>query len=423
MPALSLPYGHKLIDFYIPEHNLLGIIEQQNTLPVSSPLEAIIDSLNSPIASPKLGELVSLKNPQKIVIVVNDITRPTPYNYMLPPLIETLARAGIADSQITLVVATGIHRPNTVAENEQAYTKAITERFKIINHNPDAGLQYVGQLRDGQRLLINAEVAQADLLITTGLINLHYFAGYSGGRKSILPGVAARELITYNHSRMNEPGCSSGSVDDNPVHHTMLEAARLVNVDFMLNVVVNDNKQIVEVVSGDIEQAWLEGVRRCQKLFTYPLGQKADVVIASAGGYPKDINVYQAQKAIEHAAQAVKPGGAIVLCASCSEGYGEDTFEQWMNRAASWPDIVARFHQKFELGGHKAFALARSLADKQLILISDLAEPVVKNLLMTPAQSAAEALNLIHNQYGPNWSGYIMPNASGVLPVKEVSYE
>ncbi len=417
LAKIIFPYNKEKIVLDIPDNNLISILDE-NTIPaVQNPEEAIIEAMANPIGSKSLIEIAAHKNASNAVIVVNDVTRPTPYKFMLPPLLAELNNAGITNENITLVVATGIHRPNTAEENNATFTSDIITRVNVINHDPDANLVNIGKLADGKDLMINATVANADLVITTGLINLHYFAGYSGGRKSILPGVVSRNLITHNHSRMNEAGSKSGSVKNNPVHHIMLEAARKVGVDFILNVVTNNHKEIVAVVAGDVETAWLKGVDICRKMSTVSISQLADVVIASAGGYPKDINIYQAQKGLEHATQACRSGGTVVLLAACTEGYGEDTFQRWMEEAATWQDIIRHFEREFELGGHKAFALARALHDKNIILLSDLPDNIIETMKMQKVSSSGEILSILNKLHGGNWKAFVMPNASNVLPI------
>ncbi|HEX3032460.1 MAG TPA: nickel-dependent lactate racemase, partial [Bacillota bacterium] len=357
------------------------------------------------------------KQPARVAIVVNDITRPTPYDLMLPPLLEELREAGLKADQITLVVATGSHRAHTPEENRRSFGTEVAENYRIISHDCNApDLVAVGKLGDGTELIINKEVAQADMVITTGLITLHYIAGFSGGRKSILPGVAARHLIQQSHAMMVDPRARTGNYPDNPVHLRMLEAARLAGVDFILNVVTNEQKQIVEVVAGEVEQAWLKGVEVCARLNMLNLKEPADVAIACAGGAPKDINLYQAQKAMDAAAAAVRPGGTIILVAKCPEGLGEHTFERWLDEATCLQDIFDHFDRGFELGGHKAFAIAQVLRDKEVVLVSDLGREVTAKLYMTYAPDLEWAIHYVNRKHGTQYSCYVMPQAGMIFP-------
>lgn len=416
---IVLAYGKDVVKGTINEDNVLAEVNPKTAKGLENPLEAVKRALKNPIGSDTIAGIVNKKKPGKVAIVVNDVTRPTPYKYMLPPLMEELKNAGVKDEQIVFVVATGIHRGNTEEENRQTFTPEIVDRYRIVNHSADENLVTLGKMSDGTQLSVNREVAEADMVITTGLIGLHYFAGYSGGRKSILPGVAARELITANHAKMTDPRAATGNYKDNPVHWIMLEAARMAGVDFILNVVTNTQKEIVSVVAGDVEKAWLEGVKVCEEISVVKLSEAADVVIAGAGGHPKDINMYQAQKALENAAAAVKPGGTIVLVAQCREGYGEDVFEEWIRQSNKLEDIFERFERQFVLGGHKAFAIARVLKEKNVILVSDMPREDVEKLYFTYAASFQEALDQVAQRHGSNFKAYVMPQATLVLPQVE----
>lgn len=414
---LELCYGKEYIKARISRDNVAGILLPHESPGLEDPAAAVKTAMANPIGTAPLREIALEKKPERVVIVVNDYTRPTPYEYMLPPLLEELNKAGINDEQITLVVATGSHRANTEQENRKFFGDEVVDTYRIISHDCLAGdLVGIGTLSDGSELLINRQVAEADLLITTGLITLHYFAGFSGGRKSIFPGVVARHLIQDNHAKMTDPRARTGNYLDNPVHWIMLEAARLAKVDFMLNVVTNEEKEVVEVVAGDVEKAWLKGVEVCARMNMIPLGQLGDVAIACAGGSPKDVNLYQAQKALDAATAAVRPGGTIILVAQCPEGLGEHTFAQWIEEANCLEDIFERFARGFKLGGHKAFAIAQVLREKEVILVSDLGPEMTKKLYMTYAPDLQAALEYVRNKHGEDYACYVMPQAGMIFP-------
>lgn len=413
---IFMPYSNEKIEIDIDDKRIISVIKQNQISSLEKPKYQVKKSLTNPIGTESLFKLLNQEKPEKIVIIVNDITRPTPYKTILPPILDIIEKSEIDPNCVTLLVATGIHRPNTHEENIESFGKEIVDKYNIVNHNPDHNLKSIGTLSDNKELRINEIAANSDFLITTGQINLHYFAGYSGGRKSILPGIASRDLITVNHARMNEPGCQSGSIDKNPIHAIMLEAALLANVRFTVNVVTNNKKEILSVFSGDINTAWKKGVEFCRSISTININEKADVVIVSAGGFPKDINLYQAQKALEHAAIATKPGGTIVLFAACQEGYGEPKFKEWMDNTNNWQEIFALFDKKFELGGHKAFALARALHDKTTLVITELSENIINNCNLIKIENIQEALDYI-NSKNSDWNCYIMPQGSSVLPI------
>jgi nickel-dependent lactate racemase len=240
-------------------------------------------------------------------------------------------------------------------------------------------------------------------------------AGFSGGRKSILPGICGRKTIETNHSNMVHPNARSGNLEDNPVHEEMQEAAEKVGVDFNINVVTDENHKIIEIVAGELYKSWLKGVEVCKKTYFCPIKQKAEVIITSAGGYPKDINVYQAQKALENACHAIKPGGTIILLAECTEGYGEPTFEKWIEEANTPDDIIKSLKNKFVLGGHKAYAIARVVKEVEVILISSLSQDKTRKLFFIPMEDISQALNYVEDKYGEDFQAYILPSGNTVV--------
>lgn len=405
-----LAYGTKFLQMDIPQQNMLGIVEPRN-IPSSLGGE-ITYALKNPIGSRTLPEIIKSQSAQNAVIIVNDITRPTPYGIILPPLLDEIEQAGIPGDKIKLVVATGIHRPHTYEDNLGIFGEDICKKYVIENHSCDDNLKSLGYLSNGMNLIINKTVAEADLIITTGVVGLHYFAGYSGGRKSILPGVAARKLIEANHQMMTDKRACLGNYQDNPVSDIMIEAARMAGVDYIINVVLGSNHEIVFAAAGDVYKAWMEAVKHCEEINVVNISQQADIVIAGCGGYPKDINMYQAQKALDAAVLAVKPGGTIILAAECREGLGEKTFAEWVSTANSPDDIFERFATRFELGGHKAFAICRILKQANIILVSSLSDEEVKSMFLTPAHSMQEALNMAVEEQGENATILFMPEAS-----------
>lgn len=408
----TLDYGRKTIELDIPDQHLLYEI-----LPISAEKKGtngrkiVEDALEHPVGSERLAGIIHEKQARNAVVIVNDITRPTPYGDILPPLLEEIEQAGILRENITLVVATGIHRPHDMKDNLEAFGAEICQNYRIENHNCDGNLTSAGRLSNGLDLLINRTAAEADLLVTTGLVGLHYFAGYSGGRKSILPGIASRSVIEFNHKMMSDERAHLGNYENNPVSDLMIEAARTAGVDFIVNVVTQGHKDLVYCAAGDLEEAWLDAVHYCEDHNVVSIGQKADIVIAGCGGYPKDINMYQSQKALDAAALAVKPGGTVLLAAECSEGLGEEKFKQWLDEAQDKQDIVERFFHHFELGGHKAYAIVRTLDIANVKLYSSLPESVVEKLYLKPVHNLQIALNELIDQYGPQATIIFMPQA------------
>ncbi|HNU94729.1 MAG TPA: nickel-dependent lactate racemase [Bacillota bacterium] len=419
--SIQLKTGRSAVD--LDTSNLCNPLVLTGKQPpkLSDPRAAVVRAMAHPIGSMTLSEEIRRKRAKRAVIVVNDVTRPTPNNIILPPILEEIADAGIAKPDVTLVVATGIHRGITRDEMEETLGSEIVREYRVVNHDCDdeSNLVYMGRLSHGTEFYVNRIVCEAEMLITTGVIGVHYFAGFSGGRKSIFPGVSGRVSIEHNHSLMTCDNATVAALDGNPVSEEMVEAGRKVDVGFTVNVVVDAAGSVCAVVAGDMEQAWLDGVRQCREISVTPIDHLFDVAIASSGGYPKDINVYQAQKGLDNAQRAVTPGGTIVLIADCTEGFGEPTFERWMVESSSLDDIFARFAERFELGGHKAYSLARVLREKEVILVSGLPDSTVRQLFMTPAHSTDEALRLVTDKHGAAFSCVVMPNSGGVVPYLE----
>jgi len=414
---MKLKYGKGEVELPLPDKNILHVLNLKEQEILKDPEDKLKKLLKNPIGNSYLKELISQKGTRKILIIVNDITRPTPYKIILPPLLNELGEVGINNENIKFIVATGIHRGNSREEMNNIFGEDLVSTYKFINHDADSpDLHYRGKLKSGNELWVNSIISDSDFIITTGVIVPHYFAGFSGGRKSILPGICGRKTIETNHAQMVHHNARAGNLKGNPVHEEMQEAAEKVGIDFNINVVTDENHQIVEIVAGELLTSWQQGVEVCKQIYICPIKKKADVVIASAGGYPKDINVYQAQKALNNAYQAIKLGGTIILTAECLEGYGEATFEKWIEEANSPDDIIERLNKKFILGGHKAYAIARAVKEVEVILISSLPQDKVRKLFFIPMKNISQALNYVKDKYGEDFQAYILPSGNTVLP-------
>ena len=414
---MKLKYGKEEIRLSIEDKNIIKMLNLKKQKVLLNPENKLRELLKNPIGCPSLKELIFQKKASKILIIVNDITRPTTYEIILPPLLDALRQIGIKKENITFIIATGIHRGNSKEELENIFGKDLVSNYKFVNHNSDdSNLKYLGKLKSSNELWVNPIVSQTDFIITTGVIVPHYFAGFSGGRKSILPGICGRKTIEANHAQMVHPDARAGNLKGNPVHQEMQEAAEKVGVDFNINVVTDEKHQIIEIVAGELLTSWQQGVEICKKIYLCPIEKKADVVIASAGGYPKDINVYQAQKTLNNAYQAIKPEGTIILLAECLEGYGEPTFEKWIEEANTSDDIIKRLKNKFVLGGHKAYAIAKLAKEVEVILISSLPSEKVRKLFFIPMEDISQALNYVNDKYGEDFQAYILPSGNTVVP-------
>lgn len=263
---------------------------------------------------------------------------------------------------------------------------------------------------------IDRRVAEADRRICLGNIEYHYFAGYSGGAKAIMPGVSTRAAIQANHSRMVEDAACAGKLEGNPVREDIEEAAAMVGVDFIVNVVLDAHKEIIKAVAGDLVAAHREGCAFLDTLYRKEIPARADIVLVSQGGAPKDLNLYQTQKALDNAKHAVKPGGVVVLVGSCKEGLGEKTFEEWMTTAPTAHSLIERIQREFRLGGHKAAAIAMVLENADIYLVSDLEDALVERLFMKPFHSVQAAYDAAIRKCGENATVLSMPYGGSTLP-------
>lgn len=417
--SVDLLYGKSSVTTTLPQGVRPLVIVPNEQKALDQPLAAVRQALNKPTGTAPLREMLLKAKPQTVVVVVNDETRPTPYDILFPPLLEAFAEAGIKDEQISFIIATGIHEPHSDALNEKTYGAAMTQRFRFISHvaTDASSLVHMGRFASGYDFYVNKLAVEADFLITLGVVMPHYFAGFSGGRKSILPGLAGHTTVELNHARMVELMDALPPIRQNPVSLEMIEAARQVGVDFILNVVTNDNKQLIRVVAGDVEQAWYEAVAVSSSMYEIPFARQVDICIASASGYPRDVNVYQAQKALDHADRITRDGGTIILAAECPSGYGEEVFEAWMRERMSPQEIMQRIKSRFVMGGHKAYGFAKVAAHKEFMLYSALDTEHTEMLFAKKIDSIDTAVKQAFLKYGPNATVAVLPQGSLTLPV------
>ncbi len=415
----DMKYGIGTLPIDVPEHNLNGIVLPGKSTPLADAITAVKKALHSPTGTPALLEMLKTTQPKNIVIVVNDITRPTPYEILMPPLLAVIEEARIPDSGVTLVTATGIHEAHNDRQNVEVYGKEICRRFKVVSHNPfdKTRLVYKGLLESGYEFWLNKIVDECDFLITIGVVMPHYFAGFSGGRKSILPGVAGKDTVEKNHARMVEIMDKMPEIRENPISLEMIKAARMAGVDFILNAVVDDAGKPIEVVAGDLEEAWYKAVAVTEAMYMPPISRQVDITIASASGYPRDINLYQAQKALDHADKATKEGGTIVVLAECAEGYGDPIFERYMKSGDTAQAIMDKIRNNFVMGGHKAYGFAKVAACKKVIFVTSLSEEIVASLFARKAVSADEALGMALEDQGAEAEILLFPEGSVTVPV------
>ena len=386
---------------------------------------AIRAALQNPIGTPRLRDIVHPD--ERICIVSSDITRPMPTGVVLPFVLEELDAAGVPRENVELVLALGSHRPHTPQEREALVGKWQSTQLAVRDSSTEDVVD-VGTTTAGTPVHIDRGVATADRRICLGNIEYHYFAGYSGGAKAVMPGCATPATIQANHRMMLEDAASTGVLEGNPVRADLEEALDLLGayagrergIDFILNVILDEDKRVVRAVAGDVIEAHRAGCKLLDQAYRIPIPGLADIVVASQGGSPKDINLYQTQKALDNAIRAVKPGGFVVLVGACTEGYGNAIFTRWLDEAQSPADLIERVNRKFELGGHKAAAIALALQRARVLLVSDMDEALVRNAFMEPFASVQEAFDFARTQLaqaGVDTPSVIaMPHAGSTLP-------
>lgn len=412
----KLGFGKQQISFDINPDNLLGVLKP-NEVEVELTGEAEVRrALSAPIGSAPLSQLV--KAGEKVAIITSDITRPMPSKIVLPPLLEELYAAGVKAEDITVVFALGSHRKHTEDEMKYLLGEEVYKQVSCIDLDVNDCV-HLGTTSRGTPVDIFRPVAEADRRICLGNIEYHYFAGYSGGAKAIMPGVSTRDAIQSNHSMMVLDEAKAGAIETNPLRQDIDEVAKFVPIDFILNVVLDEKKNIIKAVAGHYIEAHREGCRFLDSLYKVKIREKADIVIVSAGGYPKDINLYQAQKALDNSKHAVKDGGIVILVASCKEGLGEHVFERWMTTSESAGQMIEKIQRHFELGGHKAAAIAMVLKKARVMLVSDLDDDFVRSIFLEPYKDIKQAIDEAIKAAGNNAKIIVMPYGGSTLPCLE----
>jgi nickel-dependent lactate racemase len=418
MVDVWLPYGKTEICARIPTRNYLGSIEPKEKPAVADAKAEIERALKNPVGTKALAEIA--KKGGKVAIVADDHTRSTQSYLMIPPILNELNSVGIKDEDITIIFACGSHRAVKPEEMKNLVGEEIVNRVKMISHDSKAkDLVYLGKTKTyGTEVYVSKTFAEADIKILTGDVGLHYYAGYGGGRKSILPGISGAETIQHNHAMLLDPKARTGNLDGNPVHEDMVEAAKLAKVDFVLNIVTNSKKELVQAFAGDLEQVFNAGVKLVDEMYKVPIEQRAGIVVVSSGGYPHDINLFQAYKGVDNALNAVKRGGVIILAAECPEGHGNEVFREWTMKFKNLKDIEKEIKHHFILGGHKSYYLLKALQKVQIILVSIMPDYQAVNVFnLKTARAVNDALRDAFEIAGQNAKVWTMPYGNITLPV------
>lgn len=423
---VRLPYGRSYVRAAIPDGFDIDVIApvkvdrgEAEARPDPATVQAMVRSALMEPAGNVQPFLASLPIAKTVAIAINDKTRPVPLDILLPPLLEYLHDKGIDHQAITFYIATGTHPAMPPDESALILPEAIYSRYTVVSHNSlDTGsLVHLGVTQRGTPVWVNKFYASADLRLVLGDIEPHQFAGFSGGVKTAAIGLAGPLTINHNHAMMMHPDARLGDYETNPVRQDIEEMGELIGVNFALNAVLDQTKRIMHVLAGEPRAVMQVGVPLARQVCQVPVTGLYDLIIASPGGHPKDINLYQGQKALGHAALVMRPGGTVIVVAACPEGTGSIHYEKWVTQRHSFQQVFNDFKAEgFRIGPHKAFQIARDASKVRLLFYSDMAPEFVRQLLMTPVESLQKALEIALADLPGNPRIGIMPNAASTIP-------
>ena len=417
---VEMRYGTGTLPIEIPDKNVAGVLEISESAPLSDEDSAVRQAIAQPIASAPLVEIA--KGRDSACIVISDVTRPVPNKVVLPPILETLEDAGIPREKITILIATGIHRPNEGDELEQMVGRSIMDTYRIVNHfsQHPRNHDYLGSTKNGTPVYIDKTYLASDLKITTGLIEPHLMAGYSGGRKAICPGVASVETMKVMHGPelMEHPKSAVGILDGNPFHIEATEIALMAGVDFNLNVAIDKNRRITGVFGGDMVESHRVGSQFVEKNAKVTLPAPADAVVVSSAGYPLDTTFYQAIKGLLTAVEIVKQGGSILLVAACSEGIGSKPFRDLIFKTDDLSAFVQGLYNpaNFVIDQWQLEELAKVARKADIYFYTDgVPSHERAKLFVHPLKSAQEGIEELLTRYGADVQIAVIPEGPYVL--------
>lgn len=417
---VCLEYGRSGLEVELPDNRVIRTLAYKNAVPLEHPAASLNEVLHQPNGTPPLGELA--RGRSSACIVISDITRPVPNELILQPLLETLHESGLTRDQVLILVATGLHRPNEGDELVELVGQSIADQYRIENHHGQSSEEhtYLGESPRGVPIWIDSRYVDADLKITTGLIEPHLMAGFSGGRKLVCPGIAALETIKVWHGPkfLEDPRADCGILEGNPVHEENTWIARHTGCDFIVNVIIDSQRRPLKFVAGDMEQAFLEGVQFCRQVVTDTVQEPVDIVVTSCAGYPLDTTFYQAVKGLTGALSIVKQGGTIIMAASLSEGIGSPQFEQLFDENSDLETFVDRILNTdyFVMDQWQLEELAKVRRKAKVKIVSDgLPAETINRLFVESASSVEEAVADSLQEYGDQATIAVIPKGPYVL--------
>lgn len=420
MREIRLPYARGSVALHVEEKNLKAVLTNNTHIkPAQSQEEIVRNALDNPIHSLTLETLARGK--KNVLLVTSDHTRAVPSKLTLPILLAEIRR-GNPDAQITILIATGLHRPTTEEEQRRMFGDDIVDHEHIVVHDAfdDESLAYVSTLPSGSEFFVNKLAMETDLLVCEGFIEPHFFAGFSGGRKSILPGIASAVTVNENHSykAIAHPCSKAGILDGNVISQDMLFAAKMVRVDFILNVALDEEKRVIATFAGDVDEAHRTGCEYVRNLAQVS-AVTGDIVVTSNGGYPLDQNLYQSPKAASTAQVCAGEDGVIILVASCSDGLGGTNFEKMiqMGTPSEIQAYLSNIPPKESISEQWCVQIfTQMLLKHPIILVTDCLDPkLVKRANMIPAKTPDEALEIAYGIKGRDASVVVIPDGVSVI--------
>ncbi len=418
---ITLDYHKSGLEVSIPDENLAAVLNMRETPPLDEPVTSTREALQRPVAGPPLAEIA--RGRRNACVVVSDITRPVPHDIILPPLLECLERSGIKAADITLLVATGLHAPMDEGQLRETLTGDVVDRYPVVNHVARNGNEQadLGATSTGIPIRVDRRYVESDLKVLTGLIEAHFMAGYSGGRKLVAPGLVGVETIEHLHGPgiLEHPNATTGVLDGNPLHEAALEIARRAGVDFILNVAMDEDRQITGVFAGELDRAHRHGVRHVDGMVVASVEEPVDIVVASSAGYPLDTTFYQAVKGMVGVLDILKEGGSIVIAAGCADGIGSAEFEELLRKTTDIDTFIHWIQQPgvFTIDQWEIEELVKALKKGRVYLYTDgLSDDDVRDCLVEPAPSVEAGIARALKRHGAGATIAVVPRGPYVIP-------
>ena len=418
---ITLDYHRTGLEVRVPDEHLAAVLNMRETSPLDDPVAATQEALRRPVAGPPL-ETLGLGR-RNACVVVSDITRPVPHDIILPPLLECLERSGLRPEDITLLVATGLHAPMDEDQLRETLTDAVVDRYPVVNHVARNGEEQedLGTTSTGIPIHVDRRYVRSELKVLTGLIEPHFMAGYSGGRKLVAPGLVGVETIEHLHGPkiLEHPCATTGVLDGNPLHEAALEIARRAGVDFILNVSMDEDRRVTGVFAGELDQAHRYGVSEVESMVVVSVEETVDIVVTSSAGYPLDTTFYQAVKGMVGVLDILREGGSIVIAAGCSDGIGSPDFEGLLRRTTDIDAFLDWIEKPgvFTIDQWEIEELIKALKKGRVYLYTDgLSDDDVRDCLVEPVPSVEAGIERALLRHGSDATIAVVPRGPYVIP-------